>query len=46
MADEQRALWALKDKATLLCILRAHLRGRHHLRAPMRRGWYPGKIWV
>lgn len=45
MAAEQRALWALKDKATALCILRAFLRGRHHLERPMRRGWYPGRNW-
>jgi hypothetical protein len=45
MASEQRALAALKEKATLLCILRAYLRGRHHLRRPPRRGYSPGSGW-
>jgi len=45
MAVEQRALCALAEKATLLCILRAHLRGRQHLQRPMRRGSYPGMKW-
>src|SRR5262249_15581956 len=31
MAEEQRELHLLKGKATLLCILRAFLRGRCHL---------------
>ncbi|HKE18648.1 MAG TPA: hypothetical protein VKB80_27415 [Kofleriaceae bacterium] len=45
MAVEQRALCALREKATLVCILRAYQRGRHHLSAPMRRGAYPGMKW-
>lgn len=45
MAAEQRELWALKEKATLLCVLRATLRGRRHLQAPMRRGASPGMKW-
>ena len=45
MAGEQRALHELAHKATLLCILRAFLRGRHHLQRPMRRGAYPGMKW-
>jgi hypothetical protein len=45
MADEQRALCRLKEKATLLCILRAYRRGRWHLVRPMRRGAYPGMKW-
>jgi len=45
MAAEQRELWALKDKATLLCILRAFLRGRRHLKSPPRRGASPGMKW-
>jgi hypothetical protein len=44
MAPEQRELLALKEKATLLCILRAFLRGRRHLLAP-RRGASPGTRW-
>ena len=31
MADEQRALAALRRRATRLCVLRASLRGRLHL---------------
>jgi hypothetical protein len=45
MAVEQRALHELAQQATLLCILRAYLRGRHHLQRPMRRGAYPGMKW-
>lgn len=45
MHREQRELWALKDKATLLCILRAYVRGRYHLRAPRRRGRSPDVEW-
>jgi hypothetical protein len=45
MAAEQRMLSALKEKATLLYILRAYLRGRHHLQRPMRRGSWPGMTW-
>lgn len=33
MADTQRALTRLKRRATDLCVLRAHLRGRIHLRS-------------
>jgi hypothetical protein len=45
MAAEQRELLSLKEKATLLCILRAFVRGRRHLQAPMRRGASPGTRW-
>jgi hypothetical protein len=45
MAAEQRALWALKDDATMLYILRAHLRGRFHLQQPPRRSSWPGMTW-
>lgn len=36
MAVEQKHLAALKRKATGLCILRALLRGKHHLQRPPR----------
>ena len=45
MAAEQRELWALKDKATLLCILRAFLRGRRHF-SPAAAGSVAGQKWA
>ncbi|MBS2017359.1 MAG: hypothetical protein JST00_31030 [Deltaproteobacteria bacterium] len=34
MADEQRKLARLRRKATELCVLAAHLRGKTHVRRP------------
>ncbi len=36
MAAEQKQLAALKRKATHLCVLRAFVRGKYHLRRPPR----------
>lgn len=38
MAAEQKTLAALAVRMTMLCILRASLRGRYHVNAPPR-GW-------
>lgn len=45
MAYEQKTLWALKDKATLLCILRAYSRGRYHCTKPMQRWVVVSQDW-
>ena len=43
MADEQQRLMALKDQASLLHILLAHLRHRLHVLKPIRRWWIKGQ---
>lgn len=45
MADVQRAHVRARRRATELYILRAWLRGRFHLRAPLREGAFPGMEW-
>src|SRR5262245_32643586 len=45
MADVQRALVRCRRRATELCATRAYLRGRRHLRAPLREGAFPGMEW-
>lgn len=45
MAEVQRAHRALRHRLTDLLILRAWLRGKHHLRAPLREGAFPGMTW-
>lgn len=45
MGGEQCRLLFLKRRVTELCILRAALRGRYHLRRPLRAGSYPNMKW-
>jgi hypothetical protein len=45
MKDEQQKLVRLRRRATELCVLAAFLRGKHHVRAPLRDGAYPGMKW-
>ncbi|MFC1612152.1 hypothetical protein ACFL6C_14405 [Myxococcota bacterium] len=45
MSREQRQLVGLQRRVTELCVLRAGLRGRYHLRKPVRAGSYPGMKW-
>lgn len=45
MAAHQRALVRLRRETTELCVLRAWLRGRFHLRKPLREGAWPGMVW-
>lgn len=45
MASEQRQLVRLRRQVTRRCILRARMRGRHHLAGPPRDGWPEGRPW-
>lgn len=45
MQSEQRTLVQFKRLVTELCVLRAALRGRYHVLAPLRAGSYLGMRW-
>lgn len=45
MGEHQQRLVKLKLRVTELCVVRAALRGRYHLRKPLRAGSYPGMKW-
>jgi hypothetical protein len=45
MGDVQRALLRSRRRATELCVLRAHLRGRYHLTKSPRDGSSPAAVW-
>jgi len=45
MAEVQQAHVRARRRATELCILRAWLRGKHHLKKPLREGAFPGMEW-
>ncbi len=45
MAEVQIAHVRARRRATELCVLRAHARGRYHLQKPLREGAFPGMEW-